>query len=161
MWFTLLGTTVDSLQYFLGSSRQYFHALICIFHKKRIFSQKKAPAATYQDQKHVFFTKKGACGNVPGPKTYFSQKKAPAAALLDQKNIFLRTGLYILHLYFSTLDKLPSFHFSMYSTNYRYIDSIRDRWSACGPNEQRGFNFGPSQGMDSRNPLRKNAHSHC
>ena len=58
--------------------------------------------------KRIFSHKKGACGNVPGPKTcffhkkrrlrqrtrtknvFFSQKKAPAAALLDQKRVFFR-----------------------------------------------------------------------
>ena len=56
--------------------------------KKRIFSHKKPPAATFQNQKRVFFTKKrrlrqrtrtknifprkkGACGSTPGPKKTF------------------------------------------------------------------------------------------
>ena len=61
-----------------------------------------------EDQKRIFPLKKGACGNVPGPKTclfhkkrrlrqrtrtkniFSTKKKAPAAALLDPKNIFLR-----------------------------------------------------------------------
>ena len=67
----------------------------------------KAPAATFQDQKRDFSPKKGACGNVPGPKThffikksacgnvpppktYFSQRKAPAATFQDQKRFFSR-----------------------------------------------------------------------
>ena len=35
------------------------------------FLQKKAPAATYQDQKHIFHKKKGACGSTPGSKKTF------------------------------------------------------------------------------------------
>ena len=35
--------------------------------KNVFFSTKKAPAATYQDQKRIFSQKKGACGNVPAP----------------------------------------------------------------------------------------------
>ena len=39
--------------------------------------------------KSSFFTKKGACGNVPTLKSSFSPKKAPAATLQD-KNAFFR-----------------------------------------------------------------------
>ena len=39
--------------------------------KNAFFQQKKAPAATFQHQKRIFSRKKGACGNVPGPKTCF------------------------------------------------------------------------------------------
>ena len=43
--------------------------------KNTIFHQKKAPAATFQDQKRNFSPKKGACGNVPTPKTHFLTKR--------------------------------------------------------------------------------------
>ena len=63
--------------------------------KNVFFHQKKAPAATLQEQKHVFYNKKQMClrQGTRTKNTFFHQQNAPAARDQDQKTFFADRGL--------------------------------------------------------------------